>query len=38
MIESLGYRKVYARWVPRLLTKDHNGQRKAITSELLHRY
>ena len=35
MIESLGYRKVCARWVPCLLTKDHNGQRKAITSELL---
>jgi transposase len=30
MIESLGYRKVCSRWVPRLLTKDHKGQRKAI--------
>jgi len=38
MIESLGYRKVCARWVPRLLTKDHKNQRKAITSELLQRY
>jgi len=38
MIGSLGYRKVCARWVPRLLTKDHKGQRKAITSELLQRY
>jgi len=38
MIESLGYRKVCARWVPRLLTKGHKGQRKAITSELLQRY
>ncbi|PNF19648.1 hypothetical protein B7P43_G18109 [Cryptotermes secundus] len=38
IIESLGYRKVCARWVPRLLTKDHKGQRKAITSELLQRY
>ncbi|PNF31379.1 hypothetical protein B7P43_G10055 [Cryptotermes secundus] len=38
MIESLGYRKVCARWVPRLLTEDHKGQRKAITSELLQRY
>ena len=38
MIESLGYRKVCSRWVPRLLTKDHKGQRKAITSELLQRY
>jgi len=32
MIKSLGYRKFYARWVPRLLTEDHKGQRKAITS------
>jgi len=38
MIESLGYRKVCARWVPRLLTGDHKGQRKDITSELLQRY
>ena len=38
MIESLGCRKVSARWVPRLLTEDHKGQRKAITSELLQRY
>jgi len=38
MIESLGYRKVCVRWVPHLLTKDHKGQRKAITSELLQRY
>ncbi|PNF34140.1 hypothetical protein B7P43_G01150 [Cryptotermes secundus] len=38
MIESLGYRKVCARWVPLLLTEDHKGQRKAITPELLQRY
>jgi hypothetical protein len=38
MIESLGYRKVCACWVLRLLTEDHKGQRKAITSELLQRY
>ena len=38
MIESLGYREVCARWVPRLLTEDHKDQRKAITSELLRRY
>ena len=37
-MESLGYRKVCARWVPRLLTKDHKGQRKVITLELLQRY
>jgi len=38
MIASLGYRKVCAHWVLRLLTEDHKGQRKAITSELLQRY
>jgi len=38
MIESLGYRKVCALWVPRLLKEDNKGQRKAITSELLQRY
>ncbi|PNF43978.1 hypothetical protein B7P43_G00906 [Cryptotermes secundus] len=38
MIESLGYRKVCARWVLWLLTEDHKDQRKAITSELLQRY
>ena len=38
MIESLGYRKVCARWVPCLLTEDHKGQWKTITSELLQRY
>jgi len=38
MIESLGYRKVCARWIPQLLTEDHKGQRKATTSELLQRY
>jgi len=26
MIESLGYRKVCAHWVPHLLTEDHKGQ------------
>jgi len=38
MIESLCYRKICARWVPQLLTEDHKGQQKAITSELLQRY
>jgi len=38
MIESLGYRKVCAGWVLCLLTEDHKGQQKAITSELLQRY
>jgi len=34
----LGYRKICARRVPRLLTEDHKVQRKAITSEMLRRY
>jgi len=38
VIESLGYRKVCACWVLHLLTEDHKGKRKAITSELLQRY
>ena len=38
MIESLGYRKVCARCVPRLLTEDNKGLRKAINSELVQRY
>ena len=38
MIGSLGYWKICARWVPRLLTADHKVQRKAITSEMLPRY
>ena len=38
MIESLGSLKVCARCVPRLLTEDHKGHRKAITSEMLQRY
>ena len=37
MIGSLGYRKICTRWVPRLLTEDHQVQRKAITSEMLQR-
>jgi len=38
MIGSLGYRKICARWVPRLLPEDHKVQRKAISSEMLQRY
>ena len=37
MIGSLGYRKICAHWVLRLLTEDHKVQRKAITSEMLRR-
>ena len=38
MTGSLGYRKICARWVPRLLTGDRKVQGKAITSEMLRRY
>ena len=38
MIHSLGYRKVCARWVPRLLTEDHKLQRRTITHNLLQRF
>jgi predicted transcriptional regulator len=38
MSGSLGYGKICARWVPRLLTEDHKVQQKAITSEILRRY
>jgi len=38
MTGSLGYPKICAHWVPRLLTEDHKVQRKAITSEMLRRY
>ena len=38
MIGSLGYRKICACWVLRLLTEDHEVQRKAISSEMLQRY
>ena len=38
IIGSLGYRKLCARWVLRLLTEDHKVQRKAVTSEMLRKY
>ena len=37
MIGSLGYWKICAHWVLRLLTEDHIEQ-KAITSKMLWRY
>lgn len=38
MIQELGYRKVCACWVPRLLTTEHKVQRKTIAQDLLQRY
>jgi len=35
IIDTLGYSKVCARWVPQSLTTEHRRQRKAIYSELL---
>jgi histone-lysine N-methyltransferase SETMAR len=37
MIGSLGYRRICARWVPRILTEDHKFQRIAIASEISRR-
>ncbi len=36
--ESLGYRKVCARWVPRMLTPDMMKNRETVCAELLQRY
>jgi hypothetical protein len=38
MIGSLGYWKICAPWVPRLLIEEHKVQRKDITSEMFRRY
>jgi histone-lysine N-methyltransferase SETMAR len=38
MVESLGYWKIGARWVPRLLTEDHKLQHKNTSSQHLERY
>ena len=38
IIHQLGYRKVCARWVPRMLTDQNKEARKAIASELLQRF
>lgn len=36
--EQLGYRKVCARWVPKMLTDDHKTRRMAAALEFLDRY
>ena len=38
IIDTLGYLKVCARWVPRSLTTEHRRLRKAICSELLEHF
>ena len=38
MLASLGYNKVCARWVPRMLTQEHKDHRRAVSQELLDRY
>jgi histone-lysine N-methyltransferase SETMAR len=38
IISILGYRKVCARWVPRMLTDDINAERVRISQELLQRF
>ncbi|GFO00668.1 histone-lysine N-methyltransferase SETMAR [Plakobranchus ocellatus] len=35
--DTLGYRKVSARWVPKMLTEDHKLQRVEISQRLLQR-
>ncbi|GFR67479.1 histone-lysine N-methyltransferase SETMAR [Elysia marginata] len=35
--DTLGYRKVSARWVPKILTEDHKLQRVEISQRLLLR-
>jgi len=38
LTEKLEYRKVCARWVPRMLTEDHQRQRTDSSREFLQRY
>jgi hypothetical protein len=37
IIRELGYRKVCARWVPKMLTVEHKRARKNICAEILQR-
>jgi hypothetical protein len=37
-METLGFRKVCSRWVPRLLTEEHKTVRRDVSSHLLRRY
>ena len=38
MSKDLGYRKICARWVPKMLTDDHKTQRMASALTFLTRY
>jgi len=38
IIDTLGYSKICARWVPQSLTTEHRRQSKAICSELLEHF
>jgi transposase len=36
VIEKLGYRKLCARWVPKMLTDDHKTKRDGFRAEVSH--
>ena len=36
--DRLGFRKVSARWVPKMLTDDHKARRRSVSEQLLNRY
>jgi len=38
MVATLEYRKVCARWVPRMLTQEHKEHRMQVCQELLNQY
>lgn len=38
MLSSLGYSKVCARWLPKMLTQDQKDQRRDVCQDLLDRY
>jgi len=38
MVATLEYRKVCARWVPRMLTREHKEHRMQVCQDLLHQY
>ena len=38
MVAMLEYRKVCARWVPRMFTREHKEQRMQVCQELLNQY